>query len=401
MKDEILLENIYEFQRQYQSDENNTSVEKKIKEFGLLKASIDENKKSELKFEFNVEVPEVQIYDQFGSHQCNIFAFLRVVKDVLRKSNELDVNGLDLSANYINFFDKFEKANVLINTLMEESDLSIEKINLYVNRYIGSYGTFHSCREIVNKYGLVPTEDMKEVDNKYDDFLTIELLRDKIKCDVLSLMDMKTKEEKRKKKKEFMYEVYQFLSRVYGNPPTEIDYRGSVMTPLEFKTRYIGDTLDDYVTATSFKKEVLLNSYAFIPNIYLNDVEEIVELPITKIKNAVVKQLKDGISVWFSSEESTMLDYDENVLDDELYNLNGLLNIRNVSKDKKILLDMINYDHAMCITGALVREKGVEQFKVDNSFGKHGKYKGQLIMTNSFFENCVITTIINKKYIDL
>ncbi len=62
-------------------------------------------------------------------------------------------------------------------------------------------------------------------------------------------------------------------------------------------------------------------------------------------------------------------------------------------------LDLIDYDHAMCITGALVEGKNIKQFKVDNSFGKHGNYKGQLIMTPSFLDNCVITTIINKKYI--
>lgn len=61
---------------------------------------------------------------------------------------------------------------------------------------------------------------------------------------------------------------------------------------------------------------------------------------------------------------------------------------------------MINYDHAMCITGALIKDKEIKQFKVDNSFGYHGKHKGHLIMTNSFFENCIITLIINKKYIN-
>ena len=68
--------------------------------------------------------------------------------------------------------------------------------------------------------------------------------------------------------------------------------------------------------------------------------------------------------------------------------------------DYKLRLDMINYDHAMCITGALIKDKEVKQFKVDNSFGYHGRHKGHLIMTNSFFENCPITFIINKKYLD-
>ena len=64
-----------------------------------------------------------------------------------------------------------------------------------------------------------------------------------------------------------------------------------------------------------------------------------------------------------------------------------------------MLLNMLNYDHAMCITGALVEKGKIKQFKVDNSFGLHGGYKGRLIMPCSFLESGVITIIINKKYL--
>lgn len=399
MTNEILLDDVYEFNEQYKKDENNIVAEKKIRKLGIMKASIDEDRKSMLKFEFNVEVPETKIYNQYGSHQCNTYAFLRVVKDILRKNTHLNVDELDLSSNYINFFDKLEKANVLYNELIACSNLSLEIINCKVNQFIGSFGTFHYCREIVNKYGLVPTKDMNELSSNYNDALAIELLRDKIKCDAICLLDKKTKKEKQSRKKELMYEVYQFLSKVYGTPPTNFVFQGKQMTPFQFKEHYLNDSLDEYVTVTSFPKETLFSSYSFIPNVYLNDQEKIIKLPIGQIKESIIKQLSEGVSVWFSAEESTTLDYEDNILDDKLYNLNELLNIKNIAKNKKMLLDLINYDHAMCITGALVEKNDVKQFKVDNSFGKHGVFKGKLIMTVPFFENYVITTIINKKYI--
>lgn len=399
MKNEILLDDIYEFNEQYKASENNIAIEKKIKKDGIRKASVDDSKKNKLKFEFNIEVPETKIYNQHSSRQCNIYAFLRVVKDILRKNTSLNVDKLNLSSNYINFFDKLEKVNVLYNELINCSDLSLEKINFKVNQYIGSFGTFHFCREIVNKYGLVPTKDMNEVKSIHNDNLAIELIKAKIKCDTICFIDIKTKEEKQSKKKKLMYEIYQFLSKVYGNPPTSFEFQGKQITPLQFKKEYLSNSLDEYVTITSFPKEALFNSYSFIPNIYLNDREKIIKLPINQMKESIIRQLKDGISVWFSLEESTTLDYEDNILDDKLYNFNELLNIKTISKNKRMLLDLINYDHAMCITGALLEEKNLKQFKVDNSFGKHGNYKGQLIMTIPFFENYVITTIINKKYI--
>lgn len=394
---ELKMEDIFYFQEKYSENKENKNIENKIKTLGLKKASIQNSKKYE--FKFNIEVPEVKIYNQQDSVQCNIYAFLRVVKDILRKNSDLKVENMDFSSTYIGFYDKLEKANVLYNTLIECPDLSIDTINTQVNRYIGNYGTFHFCAEIVDKYGLVPTPYMREVNENYNHSLTFELLKDKIKGDALSLLSLKTKEERKNKKKELLYEVYTFLAKIYGNPPTTFMFQGKEMTPLSFKNQYIGDSLDDYVTVTSLEKEAFLESYSFVPCVYLKRNEQILYVSTSKMREAVLSQLKDNISVWFSSEETTMLDYDENILDDKMYNFSNLLHIKNVSKNKKILLDMIGYDHAMCITGVLMEEGEVKQFKVDNSFGLHGKYNGRLIMTPSFFENGVLTCIINKKYL--
>lgn len=389
---------IHEFRERYNADKSNAKIEERIKRQGLVKASIND-KKSKLNFEFNIEVPETKIYNQYGSYQCNIYAFIRVVKDILRKNTDLDVNELDLSANYISFYDKLEKANTLYNELIASADLSLEEIRRKADQYIGSFGTFHFCREIVNKYGLVPTKNMPELDENYNDSLTIELLRDKIKCDALVLLNLDTEDEKRCKKKELMYEVYQFLARVYGNPPAEFEFGGDSLTPTRFKEKYLGNFLDEYVAVTSFVKETFLGSQSFVPDIYLGG-EDVFELTIEEIKQIVVRQLCDGVSVWFSTEESTVFDSEDGILDNEVCDFNKLLNIKKVSKDEKLLLDLINYDHAMCITGALVEDNKVKQFKVDDSFGESGKYKGRLIMTESFFENCVIAVVVNKKYLN-
>lgn len=399
MKNEIEKSDILAFQEKYIENEQNINIENKIKKLGIMRASKNTAKKEELKFNFNVEVPETKIYDQLDGHQCNIYSFLRVVKDIMRKNTNLDIDKLDLSSNYINFFDKLEKANSLYNDLISTKHLSLELINNKVNRYIGSFGTFHFCREIVNKYGLVPSENMNEINSQYNDALTIELLKDKIKTDAVILINL-SKKEKINKKDELIFEVFQFLSKVYGNPPIKFKFNDEIITPLDFKDKYLKDNLKDFITITSFNKEAFFNSYSFIPNIYLYDDEKIIYLPLPKVKNAILKQLQDGISVWFSSEESTKINSNDSLLDDDLYDLAQTLNIKDIPKKQKLQLDIISYDHAMCITGALVENGNIKQFKVDNSFGEYGVFNGRMIMTNSFFENCVITTIINKKYLN-
>ncbi len=200
MNKEIGLENLLEFQKRYQKNKENAKIENKIRQSGILKASIDDNKLANIDYKFNIEVPESKIANQQDSHQCDIFAFLRVVKDIICKNSSIDRNDIDLSSSYISFYDKLEKVNSLYNKLIESPNLTIEEINNKVNHDIRSYGTFHFCREIVNKYGLVPKKAMKELNRKYKNFLTIELLQKKIKTDALILINL-SKEEKINKKR--------------------------------------------------------------------------------------------------------------------------------------------------------------------------------------------------------
>ena len=367
----------------------------KIRNLGIMAASKDMNKYSSFEFKFNIEVPEAKIYNQRGSHQCNIYAFFRVVKDIMRKRNLEDI---DLSANYIAFFDKLEKINTLYNELIDDDKLTIDKIRDKTNRYVGNYGTFYFCLQIINKYGIVPEKEMPDVNDKYNESLTIELLRDKIKSDALLLMDKK--EDKEILFKKLMNEAYNFLVKIYGIPPLKFISHGSNYTPLKFKEWLIGASLDNFVTVTSINFDSFYNSNAYIPSVYLGDNEEIRYMDNNKQKDDILKQLESGISVWFSTEESKTLDYQDNILDVDLYNFNHLLNIRDITKEDKIALGIIDYDHAMAITGALVEDGKIKQFKVDNSFGYHGQFQGRLIMTSDYFDNYVITTIIDKRFLE-
>ncbi len=400
MKQEIELKDIEQFRSKYQENQSNSKIEQSIKKLGLRKTCLNKDLAAQYKYDFNIEIPKVKIYNQKKSYQCSIYAFLRVIKSIMQKENPtLDINTLDLSANYLDFYDKLEKVNSCYNDLLSQDTITLEEINNKVNRYIGIYGTFHYCRELVKKYGLVPDVAMKEASVEYNAFETLELLRAKIKSDATILLNKKDY-NKEELKNYFMKEAYTFLSKTMGNPPLQFKWDKKEMTPLEFRDRYLKDNLEDYVTIISYDKEVFYNSYAYIPNVYLKDTEEIKTLSIEKMKETVIKQLQDGIGVWFSCEESTTLDYDLNLLDDNIYKYKELLNIKEISKEDKLALDLINYDHAMCIIGAKVDNGEVKQFKVDNSFDEHGKYKGHLIMTNSFFEQDIITMVVNKKYLD-
>lgn len=396
METEIRNSDLKKFVRKYCGNPANAIIEGEIRKFGILKANQRDQK---YRFKFNVKVPDVKIYNQHNSRQCNIYAFLRVVKDIMRQNPQLGATNLDLSANYINFYDKLEKINAFYNEVIKDGRLTLDKIREKVDFYVGSFGTFHFCREIVNKYGLVPTQAMPEVGRNYNDDLAIELLRDKVKSDATALIDIDDKEKRLKKKSELIYQAYQFLAKIYSAPPMSFEFRGATYTPQEFGEQFLRDKLEDFTTVTLFDKEALLDSQAYVPNIYLSDTEVILHLTPEKAKDAIMKQLIGGISVWFSTEESTASSYSGGILDDKLYDFSEMLKLKRLSSEQRLTLGMINYDHAMCITGALVEKDKVQQFRVDNSFGDDGRYGGQMIMTNSFLENCVVTLVLEKKFL--
>lgn len=387
MKQELKLEDINKFHNDFI---NTKEKEENKQEYSIKKLSLNKERLKDFKYKFNVEIPEVKIYNQQNSYQCNIYAFLRVIKSLLKE----EYRNLDLSANYIEFYDKLEKINSLYNCLIKEENLSLEFINEKVDRYIGIYGTFHYCREIVNKYGLVTTKEMPEVSETYNALEMIEFLRANIKKEAILLIG-KTKKEKLNLKESLVNKAYMLLSNYLGNPPVKMLFKNKKYTPLAFKNLLLNKNLNDFVTVTTFDKNTFLGSNEFIPNVYLHDSEQILEIDNDLLKKCIINQLEDNVAIWFSAEESTTLDYDINILDDKLY----LFEEININKNEQLLLNMINYDHAMAITGALIVNNEPLQYKVDNSFGYHGKYKGHLIMSTSFLENKVITCIIDKKYL--
>lgn len=129
----------------------------------------------------------------------------------------------------MDFYDKLEKINTVYNKLLEQSDLTLDFIFQTVNQYIGLYGNFHSCKQLVDKYGIVFEEDMPTSIHFHAKEI-IELLKNKMKSDAKILLNS-PKELFPILKKKLMKEAYDFLSQIYGNPPTFLFYEQVFYTP--------------------------------------------------------------------------------------------------------------------------------------------------------------------------
>ena len=88
----------------------------------------------------------------------------------------------------------------------------------------GNYMTFLT---ILEKYGIIPQNAMKQaVESRNADKITL-LYREKVKKDIFELFQakkVKSKKELRKKKKQYLQENYIFLAKILGEPPTKFQY---------------------------------------------------------------------------------------------------------------------------------------------------------------------------------
>jgi len=411
MNGEIGLEDIKKYQEKLNSNFDEI-IHSNIYNSGIIEASINENETANYKNEFDIEIKTCKMYNQKNSYQSSIYAAIRVIKNNLAENLDIDVYKLDLSANYIDFFDKFEKVNNFYNELIKNKLVTFDLINKLSDTYITLSGTFYTFTQIIDKYGIVPENEMRDASDAFNANELLELLLYKVKTDALIIKKAKENGENLFKLKDKLLEsTYMFLAKIYGTPPTDFDFEyinnksRSIslknITPLNFRNNFMSLPLKDFITVTSFPIKYFKKSSAYIESLYLNHNEQITQADLKDIKKAILKQIQNGTAVWFSTEESTTLDYNNGILSDKIYNLKEYFGLKEIPKYDALRLNIINYDHAMTITGLKLDKNGeIDYFKIDNSFGEHGTYKGIVMMPIEAFEKYTLTVILDKKYLN-
>lgn len=419
MEKQISLEQIKEFSKSYREDKINKIIENAITKNGLENACIDRNIIIENQPVFNIELPKSKRYDQKESGKCWIYSGLNLIKYNIAENLDIDLMDLELSSNYIAFFDKLEKAN---NTY--ENIINLENTNYdYINKEkilkfcVDEGGYWSWFVAIINKYGVVPNAYMPnsvEGENykKIDD-----IFFEKVKKDVIELLNLKEKGERivtlREVKNKFLQENYVLLSKILGEPLQEFDFEykdknGQYklyknLTPLKFKSKFLTLKLEDFVTIGNMpmynKEYYKVYKKKYLANVYENSYVKYLNLPIQDLKDMSIKQLKEGCPVYIGIHVMKFRDKKSGVLDTRLYNYEETLNLNRLSKEEALNLRDISIHHMMAITGVNLIDNKPQRWKVEDSYGDKEKVDGCYIMNDNFFSEFVLSVIIHKKYL--
>lgn len=419
MENQISLEQIDEFKKIYNSEKTNKVIENAITKNGLENACINRDIIIENQPIFNIELPESKRYDQKDSWRCWIFGGLNLIKHNIAKNLNMNVTDLELSNNHIAFYDRLEKSNTTYENIINADNIDFDYLHKdeTLKFCVSEGGYWDMFVSIVSKYGIVPYSYNPDTVESTSMQGVEYLYTEKIKKDILKLIELKKNgmniDGLRIEKNKFLQENYILLCKVYGEPTTKFDLEykdkdGNYkkienLTPIDFKNKFLDLKLEDFVTIGNtpmYNKEYYkLYQKKHLGSVYENSHVKYLNLPIDDLKELTIKQLKDNIPVYMGAHILKFRDKKSGVLDTRLYNYEDTLNLKRLSKKEALDLYDISMHHIMSFTGVNLVNDKPQRWKVEDSYGDKEKINGYYIMNDNFFNEFVLSVVIDKKYL--
>ena len=418
---EITKEFLQNSREKFYEDRANRVAQRAAVNNGLVEASVDRVEDERNRHTFNIELKEKEIRNQKQSGRCWMFAALNLMEYKLcRKYN---LKGFELSKNYTLFFDKLERCNYFLDSIIRtlDEDLDGRLVSHILTDPMGDGGQWDMIKNIIKKYGLVPSYAMKESVNSSATANLNSCLTKILRMYAKNLRDSykreKDLEKLKKMQEEYMKKIYDVLSISLGTPPEKFDFEvrnedeefisDKNLTPQEFLKKHVEVNLDDYISLINAptKDKPYFKSYTvdFLGNVMELDKVRYVNVPVEVMKDGILKQLKDGEPVWFGCDVAQFFYRKGANLDLSTLKIFDLLNVEyDLSKEERLDYKESLMTHAMVFVGCDYDEenKKINRYKVENSWGKDAGDRGYLVMSDEWFDEYMYQALINKKYLD-
>ena len=404
--------------KNYKGDEKNTIIRHALVKNSLLTVASSQDEIKEMDFNFDINIKTLPAANQKASGRCWLFAATNVCREVIAK--KLNLANFELSQSYLAFYDRLEKSNYLLEAVIELIDKEYDDRTLafLLQNGVGDGGQWDMFVSLANKYGLCPKNVYPETNTSSATRETAQLINFTIRkfaSDAKALYQTKGLEAVRKEKEEVLNKIYFLLVNAYGLPPEKFDFEytdkdGNYhlekgFDALSFKEKYLGDSLNDYVSLINAptKDKAFGKTYTVQ---YLGNVvggKQVTHLNVTmdRMKELILKQLRDDRIVWFGSDVGFYGDREEGVWDDTRFDLNTPFGLDlKMNKGESLDYHASQMNHAMCITGVSFKEGIPSKWKIENSWGKDRAKDGYYIMSKSWFDQFVYQAVVDKKYLN-
>ena len=384
----------------------------------LFKACRDGAKSNAMRQKFSLELETLPVTNQQKSGRCWLFAAANVLRE--RIARELNLDRFELSQSYLAFWDKFERCNYFLESILQTADLPADDrtVSFILSTGVHDGGQWDMFANIVEKYGVIPkdvydetaqssnTRDMNHVINRNLKVCAARLRRMAAEgADAAALGAAR---------EEMLCRLYGFLCACYGEPPKTFDFEyvdkdkkyhlEKGLTPLAFRDRYVGDLLKRTVSVihapTKDKPWHRTYTIRFLGNVAGGKPVVHLNLPMDELKAAIIRQLQAGKVVWFGSDVGKYGDRDAGIWDDGMFSDELLTGLDlTISKEDALDYGFSAMNHAMVLTGVSLEDGRPVRWKIENSWGDEHGAKGYYLCSDSWFEQYVFQAAIEREYL--
>ena len=361
---------------------------------------------------FSDEVKTKGRTNQKSSGRCWLFTGL----NVLRASaiERFDLGEFQFSQNYCFFYDQLEKANLFLQAVIDTRNKPFDDrtVDWLFAHPLSDGGTFTGVADLVSKYGVVPAEVFPESLTANNTSAVRGQLSTLLRQDGLALRDAGKKADLQKMKVDMLKEVYRILALTLGVPPTEFEWtrrngKGEVVstktyTPQEFYKEFVGfDLVNNYIMFMNDPSREYGKVYEIEYDRHTYDGHNwlYVNLPLDDIKKMAIASIKGGDAMYFSCDVGKFLDRERGICDVANFDYESLLGIKyTMDKKQRVQTHASGSSHAMTLIGVDLKDGVPQKWLVENSWGNTG-WKGNIIMTDEWFNEYMFRLVVEKKYV--
>ncbi|MBQ4056237.1 MAG: C1 family peptidase [Bacteroidaceae bacterium] len=397
----------------YQGTPEQKAVKNALASNSIATLAINAENLSMIDTHFSHRVTTKGITDQKSSGRCWLFTGLNVLR--AKMITKYDLPDFEFSQNYNSFYDLLEKSNLFLQAIIDTRDLPMDdrKVDWLIKNPIGDGGQFTGVSNLIMKYGVVPKSVMPETYQSNNTGQMAMILKWKLREYALELRGLKANKAA-ERKEAMLTEVYRILVECLGVPPTEFEWtrydkQGKAVstkkyTPKSFYEEYIGEDLENnYVMIMNDPTREYGKVYEIEYDRHVYDGENwlYINLPIERVKELAIASIKDNTAMYFSCDVGKFMDRKKGTLDIANMDYASLFRTQfPMDKKQRIQTYSSGSSHAMTLIAVDLDEAGKpRKWMVENSWGAASGYKGNLIMTDEWFDNYMFRVVVEKKYV--
>lgn len=341
---------------------------------------------------FNITIPHegTPVTNQRSSGRCWIFAATNVFRIAMQQ--KYDIKAFELSQAYLFFWDKVEKANYFLESILDTVDEDVDSrlVSALMASPVGDGGQWDMIVNLVAKYGIVPQTLYPDSWNAQNSSIMDRLLTTKLREDGLRLRALKTSssssdsdEKLAATKEKMMQDLVRILTLCLGPPPPANEKFTWEYYDSSHKVKTVSLTPLEFADSTHVKKFISLvndprNSYntlltvSHLGNVWNGRPITYVNVDKMVMKAACVAMLKKGLPIFFGSDVGKQSDSAKGIMDTDLVDYELGFNVElGLSKAERLMTGESAMTHAMVLTAVhLDKDNKPVRWRVENSWSE-------------------------------